>query len=87
MKETSDGFRISEEDLKLRGPGDFFGSRQHGLPELRVANLASDMQVLARAQKSALDVVEADPELVKPENRALGEHIKRLFELSAEALN
>ncbi len=87
MKETSDGFKISEEDLKLRGPGDFFGSRQHGLPELRVANLAYDMQALSRAQKAALDLLREDPELKKPENKALGARVDALFALSANALN
>jgi ATP-dependent DNA helicase RecG len=87
MRETNDGFRISEEDLRLRGPGDFFGSRQHGLPELRVANLASDMQVLSRAQKAALGLLARDPELKEPAHRALRERIDRLFQLSADALN
>ena len=87
MRETNDGFKISEEDLKLRGPGDFFGSRQHGLPELRVANLASDMQVLAKAQNAAHEVLAQDPKLGKPENKALGARIDQLFELSAKALN
>ncbi len=87
MKETSDGFKISEEDLKLRGPGDFFGSRQHGLPALRVANLASDMQVLARAQNAALAVLESDPDFQKPEHKPLAERVRQLLELSASALN
>lgn len=87
MRETNDGFKISEEDLKLRGPGDFFGSRQHGLPVLRVANLASDMQVLAKAQKAALTLIQEDPDLKSAENRALKARIDKLFELSANALN
>lgn len=50
---TNDGFRIAEEDLKLRGPGDFFGSRQHGLPAFRIGNLAQNMTVLEQAQEAA----------------------------------
>lgn len=87
MCETNDGFKISEEDLKLRGPGDFFGSRQHGLPELRVANLASDMDILRSAQAAALELLKRDPELAEPENRRLAERIDELFELKANMLN
>ncbi len=56
---TSDGFRIAEEDLKLRGPGDFFGSRQHGLPVFHIGNLAQDLNVLKQAQQAAADTVAA----------------------------
>ena len=59
----NDGFRISEEDLKLRGPGDFFGSRQHGLPTLHIADLASSLDVLKEAQEEAARLLRADPEL------------------------
>lgn len=57
---TTDGFRIAEEDLKLRGPGDFFGARQHGLPAFRIGNLASDLSVLKEAQEAAAEAVEED---------------------------
>jgi len=87
MRSTGDGFKIAEEDLKLRGPGDFFGSRQHGLPEMRIADLASDMVILNRAQKAADEVLRADPELEAPENRKLAEQIARLFEINAGKLN
>jgi len=87
MRTTDDGFKIAEEDLKLRGPGDFFGSRQHGLPEMKIANLASDMVVLVRAQTAASENLEADPELKAPDNRKLAEKILQLFDLSADKLN
>ncbi len=87
MCDTNDGFKISEEDLKLRGPGDFFGSRQHGLPEMRIANLVSDMDVLTRAQTAALDVLKKDPDLSNPDNRILQYRIGELFELKANTLN
>ena len=66
----SDGFRIAEEDLRLRGPGDFFGSRQHGLPDFRIADLAADVGILQRAQQAAADLLRRDPGLLLPENRA-----------------
>ena len=76
---TNDGFRISEEDLRLRGPGDFFGSRQHGLPEMRIADLCTDMSLLESAQEAAGAVLQADPELAAPENAALRERVENLF--------
>ena len=63
MTTTSDGFRIAEEDLRLRGPGDFFGQRQHGLPALKIADLSCDMALLKEAQQAAADLLERDPEL------------------------
>ncbi len=87
MCDTNDGFKISEEDLKLRGPGDFFGSRQHGLPEMRIANLAADMEVLTRAQTAAQELMKMDPGLSNPENRLLKDRINELFELKSNTLN
>lgn len=63
MTKLSDGFAVSEEDLRLRGPGDFFGNRQHGLPETHIADLGADMQVLQAAQNEAEALLERDPEL------------------------
>jgi len=87
MKATNDGFKIAEEDLKLRGPGDFFGSRQHGLPELHIANFATDMLVLHQAQNAAENLLKSDPELALPENRKLLEQIRRLFEINVDKMN
>jgi ATP-dependent DNA helicase RecG len=87
MCRTNDGFKIAEEDLRLRGPGDFFGSRQHGLPEMHIASLAADMDVLTRAQDAASAVLKQDPELIGLENKALRERINALFELRANTLN
>jgi ATP-dependent DNA helicase RecG len=87
MTETNDGFRISEEDLKLRGPGDFFGQRQHGLPNLKVADLSCDMRLLDEAQSAAKALMAADPDLSAIEHRALRERIEELFALHAEGLN
>ena len=87
MKETSDGFRIAEADLRQRGPGDFFGSRQHGLPEMHIADLCTDMNVLEDAKDAAEELLRMDPSLAKPEHRALRETCDRLFEINAGRLN
>ena len=73
MTQTNDGFRIAEVDLELRGPGDFFGTRQSGLPEFRVADLLRDGRVLEEARQEAFALVAADPDLARGEHRALRE--------------
>ena len=87
MTHISDGFKIAEEDLRLRGPGDFFGSRQHGLPELHIADLGADMNVLKAAQESAKKLLESDPELAFPENARLKERAEELISLSGGRFN
>ncbi len=79
MCRTTDGFVIAEEDLKQRGPGDFLGSRQHGLPELRLANIVNDTKILYAAQKQAEDILLADPELAFPEHRKLRDTMEKMF--------
>ena len=82
---TSDGFAIAEEDLKLRGPGDFFGSRQHGLPSLRVADLSCDLSLLHETQSAAEQLLTADPALKN--HPLLKARVELLFELNADAMN
>lgn len=84
---TNDGFRISEEDLKLRGPGDFFGNRQHGLPQLHIADLSGDLRTLTQAQEAARSLIEDDPDLKKEENRHILAHIRRLFSENSGTFN
>ena len=76
MCETTDGFRIAEEDLRLRGPGEFFGTRQHGMPELMIGNVVEDYDLLRLARKEAFAWIREDPTLSRPESepirRALG---------------
>jgi ATP-dependent DNA helicase RecG len=79
LRRYGDGFEVSRRDLELRGPGDFFGSRQHGLPELKIASLLSDMDILGAAQEDARLILEDDPELQKPENAALAGSIAEMF--------
>lgn len=85
MTQTGDGFRIAEEDLCLRGPGDFFGRRQHGLPALKVADLSCDMALLREAQGAAEELLRQDPELAG--HPATAQRIALMFEQSADAMN
>ncbi|MCI7804077.1 MAG: ATP-dependent DNA helicase RecG [Oscillospiraceae bacterium] len=80
MSSTTDGFKISEEDLKLRGPGDFFGNRQHGLPPLKMAELAGNMELVNDTRKIAERILKDDPKLERAENRGLHTDMLRLFE-------
>ena len=75
MVATNDGFRIAEVDLELRGPGEFFGTRQSGLPEFRVADLLRDAAILEEARREAVAIVAADPELRDAEHRGLRESL------------
>lgn len=88
MCATSDGFAIAEEDLKLRGPGDFFGQRQHGLPALKAANLAEDIVVLEEARASAEELLRLDAGLDAPEHTGLRQMVDGLFSQNGKlALN
>ncbi len=82
----SDGFSVANEDLRQRGPGDFFGSRQHGLPNLKIANMMTDMKIFSIAQEAAKDIFHADPKLELPENQGLLREVTRLFD-SVAAMN
>ena len=79
MRRTDDGFLIAEEDLKLRGPGDFFGARQSGLPDLRIADLMTDSKILYAARDDAKRLLREDPALSAPEHRRLRVAAARLF--------
>ena len=79
MQESSDGFFIAEEDLKLRGPGEIFGTRQHGLPDMKLADMARHMNILSEARNEAVRILEEDPELLREENQPLRRRVVKLF--------
>lgn len=80
MEETSDGFRIAEEDLAIRGPGEFMGARQSGLPDFRIANIARDGRILAEAKEDAFSIVNEDPDLTEGKHQALKETLIHRWE-------
>lgn len=84
---TTDGFKIAEEDLRLRGPGDFFGSRQSGLPAFRVADLGCDLAAMKDAQQASADWIDAYGASDTPEVNALRERIGDLFARSEGTMN
>jgi ATP-dependent DNA helicase RecG len=79
MVKYSDGFRIAEEDLKIRGPGEFFGSRQHGLSELKIANPLTQMRLLKCARDEAIKLVSLDPHLENSQHILLKEKMMQRF--------
>lgn len=84
MVSTTDGFVLAQKDLELRGPGNFFGHEQHGLPPLKVADIADDAQVLEMVDKLSVEILEDDPALEKPENSLLKAATERLFGQNGE---
>ena len=87
MRRTNDGFEIARQDLKTRGPGDFLGSRQHGLPALGAASLAADEKIVYAAAQEAQQIEALDPELKLPQHRALKDEMIAMFSASETALN
>ena len=77
MESTCDGFRIAEADLEIRGPGDFLGTRQAGMPDFRVANILRDGSLLEKARRAAFYLLERDPELDDPPHAPLYDELLR----------
>ena len=80
MSDTNDGFIIAQKDLELRGSGEFFGTRQHGIPEFKIANLFEDMPILKMVQSLALKIEQEDPKLELDKNKRLKKLIENKFE-------
>jgi ATP-dependent DNA helicase RecG len=83
MEETTDGFRIAEVDLRLRGPGDVMGTRQSGVPDFRFADLVTDGELIAQTRADAFGVLDSDPQLRKDEHRLLRQELLRMFDESS----
>ena len=79
VRDTTDGFQIAEADLRQRGPGDFFGNRQHGLPDLKIADMLGDMETLQLCRQCAEQILKRDFRLDLPENKALAKKISDMF--------
>jgi len=77
--ETTDGFRIAEEDLRLRGPGEFFGTRQHGMPELALGNIVEDYDLLRLARHEAFAWINDDPDLARPQSQPIRKALAKRF--------
>lgn len=79
MLSTSDGFRLAEQDLDIRGPGQFFGPAQHGLPELRIGNIVRDMELMELARKQAFSLVNSDPHLKSQQHLLIRKRLRERF--------
>ncbi|HGJ66173.1 TPA: ATP-dependent DNA helicase RecG [bacterium] len=87
MTKTNDGFVIAEEDLAIRGPGEFFGTRQAGMPDLKVANIARDVKILEIARKEAFRIAQIDPTLSKPDHKALKKVLQEKWKENLEMMS
>ena len=87
MESISDGFQISDQDLKLRGPGDFFGTKQHGYIKLGLINFHSDSKIIKRARKKAFDIIDKDPKLSLAENKLIKESFLNNYNEMLEFIN
>ena len=84
MIQTTDGFRIAEEDLVIRGPGELLGTRQSGIPQLKVADLVTDLKLLQDARREAFDLLETDPFLEKEEHQLIRQNLFKTFARSLD---
>ena len=86
MVNTTDGFQIAEEDLSIRGPGEFFGTRQAGMPDLKVANLVKDAKLLELAREEAFRIAREDPALANPQHQLLKQTLQEKWKVNLEMI-
>jgi ATP-dependent DNA helicase RecG len=79
FERTDDGFALAEKDLEIRGPGEVLGTRQHGLPDLKIADLQEDRELLFKARDEAFDLIRSDPALGKPDNRVVRDTLEQRY--------
>ena len=87
MTKTCDGFKIAEMDFKLRGPGEFFGTRQHGLPELKISDLIKDFPILKQARADAFEIVAKDPHLTQETHQKIRQNVLEAFKDKLELIS
>ena len=87
MTKTCDGFKIAEMDFKLRGPGEFFGTRQHGLPELKISDLIRDFHILKQARSDAFEIVFKDPHLTQETHQKIRQKVLEAFKDRLELIS
>ncbi len=87
MLPTNDGFKIAEEDLKLRGPGEFFGTRQHGLPEFKIGDIINDYDIIKLARADAFDLVKEGHKSKDPKKQMLLKRIMERFKDKLDLIN
>jgi len=87
MESTSDGFKISDEDLKLRGPGDFFGTKQHGYIKSGLINFNQDSDIIKRARKKSFEIIDKDPKLILSENSLIRNEFMKNYKEMLEFIN
>ena len=79
LRNNSDGFQIAEEDLKMRGPGEFFGTKQSGFFKFRIANMINDGKIIRKARETAFKIMKEDPSLNSPKNKIISELFKKYY--------
>ena len=87
MEKTNDGFVIADEDLKLRGPGEYFGLKQSGFLKYKIANMVTDGKIIKDARKLAFDIIKNDPNLMEPNNLELRNNFKKNYADQLDQIN